>query len=281
MTEKVTIPKLLKMHQIGEKISMLTAYDYTMATLADEAGVDMILVGDSLGMVVQGNANTLPVSIEDMVYHTRCVARGVHRAHVMADMPFMSYQVSHEMAVDNAGLLIKAGAESVKLEGGEEIGDLVWYLNKVGIPVMGHIGLKPQNIHTMGGYKVQGKTKMDGEGLLADAQVMEEAGAYALLLEGVTMEVAEKITATVQIPTIGIGAGPHCSGQVLVCYDVLGANPEFKPRFVKNYVDMHAITQNAFTEYIEEVKNGSFPTEGHSVHRDLVEIKGGAKNKKW
>lgn len=271
---KVTVPKLLKMHQTGEKITMLTAYDHTMAGLIDAAGIDMILVGDSLGMVVQGHANTLPVSIEDMIYHTRCVARGGRRAHIMADMPFMSYQVSNEDAIMNAGDLLKAGAESVKVEGGEEITDLIWYMNKVGIPVMAHIGLKPQSVHTMGGYKVQGKNPKDAEAIISDAKVLEEAGAFSLLLEGIPLEVAKKITAAVQIPTIGIGSGPYCTGQVLVVYDMLGANPDFKPRFVKNYADLHKVTQKAMKEYIREVRDGSFPSEAHSVHRGLVEVKG-------
>ena len=276
--DKMTVPRLQKIYQNGEKLTMLTAYDYTMAQIIDQAGVDMILVGDSLGMVIQGHPNTLPVNIEDVVYHTRCVARGVTHSHVMADMPFMSYHVSHEEAVKNAGLLLKAGAESVKIEGGEEMADLVWYLNKIGIPVMAHIGLKPQSIHTMGGYKVQGKAKQDAESIIADAEILEEAGAFSLLLEGIPMEVAEKITSTVHIPTIGIGSGPNVSGQVLVVYDVLGANPDFKPRFVKQYADFHKMARKAFGQYIEEVKDGSFPSETHSVHRDLVEVKNVKEN---
>src|SRR3989338_2830582 len=277
--EKITVPKLLKMRQNGEKITMITAYDYTMASLVDEAGVDMILIGDSLGMVIQGCKDTLTVSIDELVYHTKGVAGGVSRAHIMADMPFLSYQVSHEEGVRNAGLLLKAGAESVKIEGGEEMADLVWFQTDIGIPVMAHIGLKPQSIHTMGGYKVQGKTKRDAEIILDDAKIMEEAGAFSLLLEGIPLEVAEQNTQSVQIPTIGIGSGPHCSGQVLVVYDILGANPDFKPRFVKRYADLHAITQKAFSEYIQDVKSGAFPAEEHSVHRDLVAVKVEEKKK--
>ncbi|MBI2340345.1 MAG: 3-methyl-2-oxobutanoate hydroxymethyltransferase [Deltaproteobacteria bacterium] len=271
--EKITVPKLFKMRQNGEKITMITAYDFTMARLADEAGADMILVGDSLGMVIQGERDTLGVSIEDLIYHTGCVARGVSRAHVMADMPFMSYQVCHEEGVKNAGLLLKAGAESVKIEGGEEMADFVWYMNKIGIPVMAHVGLKPQSIHVMGGYKVQGKTRKEAEIIIEDAKIMEEAGAFSLLLEGIPLEVAEQVTRSVQIPTIGIGSGPHCNGQVLVCTDILGANPDFKPRFVKRYADFHEIATRAFSEYIAEVKSGAFPGEEHSVHRDLVAVK--------
>ena len=272
--DKVTVPRIQQMYREGQKLTMLTAYDYTFAQLVDEAGVDMVLIGDSLGMVVQGHSNTLPVTIDDLIYHTRCVARGVSRAHIMADMPFLSYQVSHEEAVMNAGLLIKAGAESVKIEGGEEMGDLVWYMNKIGIPVMAHVGLKPQSIHTMGGYKVQGKGRKDAETILNDAKILEEAGAFSLLLEGIPIEVAQKITEEVKIPTIGIGSGPCCSGQVLVIYDLLGANPSFKPRFVKAYADLHGTVQQAVGEYIREVREGEFPSEVHGVHRDLVEVKG-------
>lgn len=271
--DKITIPKLQQMKGYGQKITMVTAYDYTQALLIEEAGVDIALVGDSLGMVVQGHPNTLPVNIDEMVYHTKCVANGLNRTHLMADMPFMSYQASHEEAVENAGRLIKAGAGSIKIEGGEEMTDLIWYLNKIGIPVMGHVGLKPQSVHTMGGYKIQGKTKRDADLIITEAQVLEEAGAYGLLLEGIPLEVAEKISETVEIPTIGIGSGPHCSGQVLVFYDLLGANPGFQPRFVKNYANFHDIAIKACKEYIDEVKQGAFPGPEHSVHRNLVEVK--------
>ncbi len=271
---KVTVPTLMKMYQQGDKITMITAYDYTIARLVDGAGTDMVLIGDSLGMVVQGHSSTLPVTIEELIYHTRCVAAGVKRAHVMADMPFMSYQASYEEAVKNAGLLLKAGAESVKLEGGEELADLVWYLTKIGIPVMAHVGLKPQSVHLMGGHKVQGKTKKEADQIIEDAKVLEEAGAFSLLLEGIPVEVADEITRSVQVPTIGIASGPKCSGQVLVVYDILGANPDFSPRFVKKYADLHSMTQKAFKDYIQEVKSGQFPAEEHSVHQNLVMVKG-------
>ncbi len=267
------------MHQHGEKLTMLTAYDYTMARLMDESGIDIVLVGDSLGMVIQGHSSTLPVSIEDMIYHTRCVSRGVKRAHIMSDMSFMSYQVSHEEAVHNAGELIKAGAESVKIEGGEEMADLVWYLNRIGIPVMAHIGLKPQSVHVMGGYKTQGKTSLEAESIVNDARVLEEAGAFGLLLEGIPLEVAQRITEEVAIPTIGIGSGPHCSGQVLVVYDLLGANPDFKPRFVKQYADFHGMATKAFGEYISEVRGSKFPDVEHSKQRDLKILEGGEGKK--
>lgn len=272
--DKVTVPSLFKMYQTGDKISMLTAYDATMARLVDDAGVDMILVGDSLGMVVQGHRNTLPVSIEDMIYHTKCVASVVKRSHVMADMPFMSYQSSYEDAITNAGLLLKAGAESVKLEGGEEMTDLVWYLNKIGIPVMAHIGLKPQSVHQMGGYKIQGKTKKDGDLIIEEAKMMEEAGAFALLLEGVPVEVAEEVVKAVKIPTIGIGSGGSVAGQVLVIYDLLGANPDFKPRFVKQYLSLYDLAQKAIGDYVSDIKSETFPSHEHSSHQTLVMVKG-------
>ena len=270
--EKITVPKILQMGKVGEQISMVTAYDATLSRIVDEAGVDVVLVGDSLGMVVQGHSNTLNVTIEDMVYHTKCVARGVKRALIMSDMPFLSYQVSYEEGVHNAGQLIRAGAESVKIEGGEEIADLVWYLAKIGIPVMAHVGLKPQSIHTMGGYRIQGRTKLDADTIVNDAKVLEEAGAFSILIEGLPLEVAKRITESVQIPTIGIGSGPHCKGQVLVCTDILGANPDFKPKFVKTYSNFYDTAKKAFSDFKKEVKDGSFPGEAHSFHRSLVEV---------
>lgn len=252
---------------------MITAYDYTMANIVDAAGADIILVGDSLGMVVQGHNHTLPVDIEHMIYHTQCVAKAVKRAHIVADMPFLSYQVSHEEAVKNAGRLLKAGAESVKIEASEEFSDLVWYMNRIGIPVMAHIGLKPQNYHTMGGNRVQGRSKTESDDIFNDAKAFEEAGAYALLLEGMPLELAHEITDSVEIPTIGIGSGPFCSGQVLVSYDILGANPEFEPRFVRKYMDLFGDAKQAFERFIGDVQRGTFPDEHESVHRNLVEVK--------
>ena len=260
----MTLPKLVEKYRSGEKLTMLTAYDVILARLVDEAGMDMVLVGDSLGMVIQGHQSTLPVTIEQMVYHTQCVARGIKKAHLMADMPFLSYQVDKKQAVKNAGLLIKAGAESVKIEGGEEMADTVFYLKKMGVPVMGHIGLKPQSIHTMGGYKIQGKSEKEAKQILKDAKVLQQAGVFSLLLEGIPAALAKKITQTVHVPTIGIGSGPFCSGQVLVIYDLLGANPGFKPRFVKQYLDLHALVNKAFKKYIHEVKEGEFPAKEHS-----------------
>lgn len=270
--EKITIPKLVKKYRDREKLTMITAYDYTMAGLVDEAGVDMVLIGDSLGMVIQGRANTLKVGIDEVVYHTKCVARGVRRAHVMADMPFMSYQSGFDEAVKNAGALIKAGAESVKIEGGEAMAKLVSYLSKIGVPVMAHVGLMPQSIHAMGGYKIQGKHKKEADSILRDAKAVEEAGAFSLLIEGVPLEVAQQITSNANIPTIGIGSGPHCDGQVLVCYDLLGTNPNFSPRFVKKYANFHGLAQKAFGEFIAEVKSGEFPAKEHSYERNLVAV---------
>lgn len=270
---KITINSLRDMYNQDEKIVVTTAYDYTMAKIFDDAGVDALLVGDSLGMVVQGGDDTLGVEVEHMIYHTRCVAKAASRAHVIADMPFLSYQVSFEEAIRNAGELIKAGADSVKMEGGEEISDLILYLTEIGIPVMAHIGLKPQHVRSMGGYKIQGKSKAEAEELIAEAQIMEDVGAYALLLEGVPLEVAKEITESVQIPTIGISSGSHCSGQVLVSYDLLGANPEFKPRFVRRYFDFYGEVKKAVEHYSQDVRKGNFPNESESFHRNLVEVK--------
>lgn len=271
--EKLTVKHLQDLARRGEKLTAITAYDYTMARIFDDAGVEIVLVGDSLGMVVQGEKSTLPVDLEHMVYHTRCVSRGVKHAHVMADMSFLSYQISHEEAVKNAGLLVKAGAESVKIEGGEEFGDLVWYLNEIGIPVVAHIGLRPQCVHTMGGYKIQGKTKGEADDLVNDALILEDAGASFLVLEGVPLEVAKEITDSVKIPTIGISSGPFCSGQVLVSYDLLGANPDFKPRFVRQYMNLYKDAHSAVSQYIRDVKDRTFPAETESFHRNLVEVK--------
>lgn len=276
---RLSMQSLQKMHGNDEKIVAVTAYDYTMARMLDTAGVDVILVGDSMGMVIQGHETTLPVEFEHVLYHTQCVARGVQAAHVMADMPFLSYQVSHEEAVRNAGELIKAGAQSIKLEGGEEIGDLVWYLNQIGIPVVGHIGLRPQCVNTMGGYKIQGRSKVEADNILNDAYTLEEAGASMLLLEGIPLEVAKEISEHVQIPTIGIASGPHCSGQILVCYDFLGANPEFSPKFARCYANLHDVITKATAEYVKDVRSKSFPAESESFHRNLVEVKPAKKEK--
>ena len=240
MKDKVTIRTLQKQKAAGQKICMVTAYDATFARIFDDAGADVLLVGDSLGMVVQGNDSTLPVTMDQMVYHCRAVTRGAKRCHVVGDLPFMSYQTSVEEAVRNAGRLIsEGGAGSVKLEGGEEFAETVRRITRASIPVMGHLGLTPQSVHKMGGYVVQGKDEEAAARILADAILLEEAGCYALVLEAVPLELAKQISERLTIPTIGIGAGLHCDGQVLVCYDLLGLNPDFKPKFVKRYANMY------------------------------------------
>ena len=260
----VTLRTLAKMKADGQRITMLTGYDATFARLLDGAGIDMILVGDSLGMVIKGESNTLGVSVEQVAYHTAAVARGVSRAHVVADMPFMSYQTSAEDALKNAARLLQAGASSVKLEGGAGIAATVARLVDAGIPVMGHIGLMPQSVHAMGGFVVQGKDAASSQRIVDDAIALQDAGAYAVVLEGIPSELAAEITATLRIPTIGIGAGVDCDGQVLVIYDLLGLNPDFTPKFVKKYVDGAAIVGDAVKSYVDEVRAGSFPDADHA-----------------
>lgn len=278
-TEKITAPRLKNMKRQGEKLTMLTCYDATFAALLNGTSLDCVLVGDSLGMVIQGQKTTLPVTLSDMIYHTRAVARVLDKAHLCADMPFMSYQASRDEAIKNAGQLMKRGrAESVKLEGGQEIADLVERLVKIGIPVLGHIGLTPQSVHQMGGYKIQGKTKSQENKLVEDAKALENAGAWGVVLEGVPMEVARRITQAISIPTVGIASGPHCDGQVLVIYDLLGLNLNFKPRFVKRYAEMGRAVVRAVKNYVHEVQAGDFPTEAHSFHRDISAIKENASH---
>lgn len=273
MTKKITIPQLLAKAKAGEKLTMLTAYDASFARIFDLSGVDMILVGDSLGMVMQGHENTLPVTIEDVLYHTQCVTRTVQRAQVTADMPFMSYQVSKEKALENAGRLIqKAKAAAVKMEGGEELAETVYAAVKAGIPVMGHIGLRPQQIHHLGGYKIQGKNFSDAKNLLREAKILEEAGCFSIVLEGMAIETARQITSELTVPTIGIASGPDCDGQVLVMHDFLGMDPEFAPKHSKIYSNLFEIVSKATQKYIEEVKAGKFPTEDHATHRDLQAV---------
>src|SRR5215471_6946331 len=268
-TEKVTVCSLRKWKAEGRKIVMLTAYDATFARLCDEAGIDVLLVGDSLGMVIQGHDTTLPVTLDEMIYHCRAVARGARRAHVVGDMPFMSYQASPEEAVRAAGRLLKeGGAHAVKLEGGVEIAEAVRRMVAAGIPVMGHVGLLPQSVHAMGGFKVQGKTE-DGAGRIKnDARALEQSGAYSIVLEGMPAPLAAEITASLEIPTIGIGAGARCDGQVLVIYDLLGMNDAFKPRFVKRYELFAQRIRGACAEYADEVRRGAFPTAEHSFAGD-------------
>ncbi|MFA4973476.1 MAG: 3-methyl-2-oxobutanoate hydroxymethyltransferase [bacterium] len=266
---KIRITDIAKKYRAGEKITMLTAYDATVARVVDEAGIDMILVGDSLGMVVQGHESTIPVTLDEVIYHTRCAVRGAGRALVVADLPFMSYQASKTQALLAAGRAMKEGAAgAVKLEGGLEMAEAVSLMTAAGIPVMAHIGLRPQRIHAMGGYKIQGKTEGEAALLIEEARAFERAGAFSLVLEGVAIETAREITEAVNIPTIGIGCGPHCSGQVLVIYDMLGLNPTFSPAFLKVYADGHRMITSAVKDYIDEVKAGRFPTEGHGFKRN-------------
>lgn len=274
---RLTIPKIQKMKvasgKIAEKIAMVTCYDATFARLIDLAGIDVVLVGDSLGMVIQGHDNTLPVTIGDMIYHSAAVARGLTHPLLVADMPFMSYQAEFGLALKNAGHLIKKGnAHSVKVEGGVEVTELVYRMSRIGVPVMGHIGLEPQKIHRYGGYKIQGKGAAEERELLQSARALEEAGCWSIVLEGIPLEVAERITHSLKIPTIGIASGPHCDGQVLVLYDLLGMSAEFRPRFVKRYLSLSDLVPKAVTEFVAEVKGSKFPTEEHSFRRRLVEI---------
>ncbi|HOW97022.1 MAG TPA: 3-methyl-2-oxobutanoate hydroxymethyltransferase [Kiritimatiellia bacterium] len=258
-TSPWTAPKI-KALKGKEKIVCLTAYDYAMARLVDAAGIHLVLVGDSLGMTMLGYENTLPVTMDDMIHHTAAVARGVKTALVVGDMPFLSYHASIEQAILNAGRFIQeGGANAVKIEGGAFREPLIHALVQNGIPVLGHIGLTPQSIEVMGGYKVQGRNHEGAKQLLEDARAVEEAGAFALVLEAMPSDLAAEITATVKIPTIGIGAGPACDGQVLVLHDVLGLYGDFKPKFVKRYADLGAQVAQALAQYRQEVQSGAFP----------------------
>lgn len=256
---RVRIPDLIARKKRGEKIAALTAYDATMASLLDESGIDVLLVGDSLGMVVLGYASTLPVTLEQMVHHTAAVARGVRRALVVADMPFLTYQVSVTEAVRNAGRLVQeGGAAAVKLEGGEPVAETVKRLVDVGIPVMGHLGLTPQSVHQLGGYRRQAATDGAAAKLVEDAALLEEAGAFALVLESIPADVARRVTEELGIPTLGIGAGPHCDGQVLVTSDVLGLSDRCPP-FAKRYVDLGSEITAAAARFVSDVRGGKFP----------------------
>lgn len=258
----------------GEKLTMLTAYDYTTAKLLDESGIDSILVGDSLGMVVLGYGDTLSVTMEDMIHHSAAVARGAKNALVITDMPFMSYQTSVYDAVVNAGRLVKEGkAQAVKLEGGIEFCEHIKAIVKASIPVCAHIGLTPQSINAFGGFKVQGKGKQEAQRLLDEARAVEEAGAFAVVLECVPAKLAKKISESISIPTIGIGAGAGCDGQVLVYQDMLAMYSDFKPKFVKQYAQIGSVMKDAFRQYIDEVKSGAFPSEEHTfkIDDDIIE----------
>jgi len=258
----VRVPDLKAMKRRGEKIVMLTAYDASMARLLDRAGVDVLLVGDSLGMVIMGCENTLPVTLEAMLHHVRAVRRGARRALVVADMPFMSYQVSVAEAVRNAGRLIQeGGASAVKLEGGRPVLDVVRRLTEIGIPVMGHLGLVPQSVHQLGGFRPRARDEREAERLLEEARELEQAGAFALVLESIPAEVARSVTQALSIPTIGIGAGPHCDGQVLVSYDVFGLYEGPLPPFVKQYARLGELMVEAARAYAEDVRQGRFPPQ--------------------
>lgn len=249
-----------------KKLVVVTAYDALFAGIVEQAGIQVILVGDSLGVVVQGKANTLSVTMEDMLYHTKLVAGAAPRALVISDMPFMSYQVSTEDAVRNAGRLIQAGAAAVKLEGGAVMADRVKAMTSLGIPVVGHLGMTPQSVHALGGYKVQGKLEDHATKLLDEARAIEAAGAFALVLEAIPAELARRVTQALSISTIGIGAGPHCDGQVLVLYDLLGLFDTFVPKFVKTYAHLKTDAIQALSRYKDEVEQGRFPSDSESYH---------------
>ena len=261
----MTTKRVMTMKRAGEKIVMLTAYDYLVAKYLDQVGTDIILVGDSLGNVVQGHETTLPVTVDDMIYHAKAVKRAVKNALVVVDMPFMSYQTSVDDAVKNCGRVMKeVGVGAVKLEGGEYVGDIVRHLVKIGIPVMGHLGLTPQAINKFGTYEVRAQEKKEANQLLKDARTLSDAGVFSLVLEKIPASLAKKVTASVPVPTIGIGAGPHCDGQVLVVYDMLGLTEEFKPRFVRRYAELADVMRQAFRQYIGDVRSKKFPTAKES-----------------
>lgn len=259
MTPYSFIKRIKSYESEGRKLVMSTCYDATFARILDKSDVDLLLVGDSLGMVVKGEKNTLSVTMEEMLYHTRAVARGSESKHIVADMPFLSYQCDDIEAIRNAGKLLQAGAHSVKLEGGSEIAPLIRRMVQSGIPIMGHIGLTPQSISTLGGFVVQGKSKDAHHRLIEDAEALQSAGAFSIVLEGMQSPVAAHITDFLNIPTIGIGAGSQCSGQVLVIYDLLGLDAKFKPKFVRNFMDGSTDIQNALKNYSDAVKQGHFP----------------------
>ena len=278
---KISILDLQSKKQKGEKITMLTAYDYPFARLLDEAGVDSILVGDSLGMVMLGYESTLPVSMEEMLHHVKAVKKGVKRAFLIGDLPFMSYQASKEEAIKNAGLLMKAGCDAIKLEGGKEVFDTVKFIVERGIPVLGHIGLTPQSVSKLGGYRVQGRDKKSALRILESAMALEAAGAFGIVLECIPYLLAKLITEKISIITIGIGAGPFCDGQVLVLHDLLGIFEDKKPKFVKVYANLAPIIKQAVSSFIDEIKTKKFPDLHHAYalpeevwEEILKEIKG-------
>lgn len=259
---KITTQTVVDMKRQGEKISMLTAYDFTMAQIVDQAGIDIILVGDSASNVMAGFETTVPITLENMIYHTSCVVRGVDRALVIADLPFMSYQVTPKEALINAGRMMKeAGAHAVKMEGGKPIISTVKNIVQAGIPVMGHLGLTPQSIYQFGTYKVRAQEEQEAEDLIRDAKLLEGAGCFAIVLEKIPAKLAAKVSKELSIPTIGIGAGIDCDGQVLVIHDMLGMNQGFNPRFLRRYADIHSVMTDAVQEYIKDVKDKDFPNK--------------------
>lgn len=262
----MTIPEFQRHKRDKKKLTVVTAYDALFTRIVEQAGIEAILVGDSLGVVVQGKADTLSVTMEDMLYHTKLVAGAAQRALVIGDMPFMSYQASREDALRNAGRLLQVGARAVKVEGGAAVVDRVAAMTSVGIPVMGHLGMTPQSVHRYGGYKVQGKESDHAAALLKDAKDLEAAGAFAIVLEAIPAELAKRVTEQLTLPTIGIGAGPHCDGQVLVLYDLLGLFDDFVPKFVKPYAHLKADALLALRRYKEEVESGAFPSDSESYH---------------
>lgn len=259
--QKITIPQILSRKGKNEKITALTAYDFLMAEMLDEAGIDIILVGDSVGMVIAGYTTTLPVGMEEMIYHAKIVGKAIKRSLFVVDMPFLSYQISIERGIENAGRFLKeTDAQAVKLEGGERVAELVHKLVNYGIPVMGHIGLVPQSIHRFGSYKLQGKDPKIARQLKKDAKCLEEAGAFSIVLEKIPGTLAKEITESISIPSIGIGAGPFCDGQILVSHDMLGIYDKFKPRFVRQYAELGKEMRKAFKNYIKDVRSGNFPS---------------------
>ncbi len=264
-TKKITVNTLMDMKNKGEKITMLTAYDFQMASLLDQCGIDMILVGDSLGNVMLGYENTIPVTMNEMIHHCKAVTRGAKNAMIVGDMPFMSYQINAEQAVENAGRLLKeSDVEAVKLEGGEEVLEAIHKIVQAGIPVMGHLGLTPQSINKFGGYGVRGEAEEEAQAMLSDAKKLEEAGAFSVVLEKVPAKLAKSITDAINIPTIGIGAGVNCDGQVLVTHDMLGLFEKFRPKFSKRYAELAKEMKRCYSQYIKEVKEKEFPSQEHS-----------------
>jgi 3-methyl-2-oxobutanoate hydroxymethyltransferase len=271
--KKITPVDIQEMKRAGKKITMLTAYDYPMALLEDRAEIDIILVGDSVGMVVLGYENTIPVTMDEMIHHTKAVSRGARSALIIGDMPFMSYNSSEREAITNAGRFMKeGGADAVKLEGGASVTEVVRAIVKAGIPVMGHIGLTPQTISMLGGFKVQGKDAKAAQKIIDDAVILEEAGAFSVLLEAIPAPIARRITEKLTVPTIGIGAGVHCDGQVLVVHDMLGLFDRFTPKFVKKYANLSDSILKALESYREDVLKGAFPADQHSFHIDEKEL---------